>query len=261
MRKHLVWVLAAILAISVAGYAWARADTSTSTAKLSVTPEKLSKKDFKKATIKVETLTTNNADPGTPTMPATQPAIVDKVTLGLDNDIKLNTKGVPTCNKKDIAGTTTGGAKAICGKAQVGQGSAVACVAGGLGLPCGGIVPVVVTAFNGKPQGSKPTIILHSRVDSGALHQATIIVGVLSKSGSGDVNQKLAFTVPPLPATALTDFKTTIGKGFKVKGKKVNYVEARCKDKNKQLNMTYAFHYSTAGESEDTGSTSSKCKT
>src|SRR6476619_1355923 len=43
MRKHLVWILAAIMAISVAGYAWARADTSTSNATIAVTPEKLSK--------------------------------------------------------------------------------------------------------------------------------------------------------------------------------------------------------------------------
>ncbi len=261
MRKHLVWMLAAIMAISVAGYAWARADTSTSGASISVTPEKLSKKSFKKATLKIETFTTNNANPGTPSNPATQPAVVDKVTLGLDDDIKVNTKGVPTCNKNDVAGTTTGGAKAICGKAQVGQGSATACLAGGLGSSCT-VLPVVVTAFNGKPQGGNPTIILHSRVDSGAIHTTTVLVGVLKGGGTGDFSKTLVVTVPAIPATALTNFKTAVGKTFTKNGKKTNYVEARCKDKNKQLNMTYAFHYSQpAGEAQDTGSAFSKCKT
>jgi hypothetical protein len=260
MRKHLVWFLAAILAISVAGYAWARADTSTSNATIGVTPEKLSKKSFKKAKLQVETSTTNNANPGTPTNPATQPAVVTKVTLGFDNDIKFNTKGVPTCNKKDIAGTTTGGAKAICGKAQIGQGSATACLAGGQGSPCS-VLPVVVTAFNGKPQGSNPTVVLHSRVDSGAVHTATVLTGVLKGGGKGDYSKSLVVTVPELPAIALTNFRTTIGKTFTVKGKKVNYIEARCKDKDKKLNMNYEFAYKDSSESKDTGSTFSKCKT
>jgi hypothetical protein len=261
MRKHLVWILAAIMAISVAGYAWARADTSTSNATIAVTPEKLSKKNFKKATLKVETTTTNNANPGTPTNPATQPGVVSKVTLGFDNDIKFNTKGVPTCNPNDVAGTTTGGAKAICGKAQVGQGSATACLAGGQGSPCS-VLPVVVTAFNGKPQGSNATIVLHSRVDSGAVHTTTVLVGVLKGGGSGDVGKSLVVTVPAIPATALTQFKTSVGKSFKKNGKTINYVEARCKDQDKKLNMTWAFQYSKPpGENQDTGSAFSKCKT
>ncbi len=266
MRKHLVWILAAVMAMSVAGYAWARTDTSTSSATIKVSPSKLSKKKFKKASLKIETWTLNTANPGTPTQPASQPAIVDKVTLGLDDDIKINTKGIPTCNSKDIAGTTTGGAKALCGKAQVGHGSATACFTGaGIGAPCTFILPVVVTAFNGKPQGGNPTLVLHARTDSGAIHTTNILDGVLKGGGKGDYKKKLVVTVPSIPATALTNFKTTVGKTFTVKKngkkKKVNYAEARCKDKNKKLNMTYGFRYSTAGESQDKGSAFSKCKT
>jgi hypothetical protein len=260
MRKHLLWFLVLAISASAVAVAWARTDTSTSSATISVTPQKLSKKNFKKAKLKIETSTINNTNGGTPTNPSTQPAIVSKVTLGFDNDIKFNTKGVPTCNPKDVAGTTTGGAKAICGKAQIGQGSATACFSGGgLGSPCGAILPVVVTAFNGKPQGGNPTIILHSRVDSGAIHTTQVLVGVLKGGGKGDYSKNLVVTVPPIAATALTDFRTTVGKAFTVKGKKVNYVEARCKDKNKELNMTYDFKYSTAGEDEDKGKTFSKC--
>jgi hypothetical protein len=265
MRKHLVWFLAAILAISVAGYAWARADTSTSTATMKVTPKKLSKTKFKKARIDVETSTVYNNGGGTGTAPTKQPAVVDKVTLGFDNDFKFTTKGLATCKQTDIAGTTTAAAKAKCGKAQVGQGHAVACFSGsGLGSNCAAVFNQsqnVVTAFNGQPQGGKPTLLLHVRTDAGAIHQTNIIPGVLSKVKAGDIGWKLVFTVPALPATALTDFTTSVTKSFTSKGKKYNYIAARCKDGNKKLNMTYDFHYSTAGESEDKGSTFSKCST
>ncbi len=265
MRKHLVWFLAAILAISVAGYAWARADTSTSNATLKVSPKKLSKKKFKKAKINVETSTVFSNGGGTGRSPTKQPAVVDKVTLGFDNDFKFNTKGLAQCNKSDIAGTTTAGAKQICGKSQVGQGNAVACFSGGgVGSGCAAVFSQsqnVVTAFNGQPQGGKPVLLLHTRTDAGAVHTTTIIPGVLSKVHKGDIGWNLVFTVPALPATALTDFTTAVTKSFTHKGKKVNYIEARCKDKNKRLNMTYDFHYSTSGEPDDKGSTSAKCKT
>jgi hypothetical protein len=260
MRKHLVWFLAAILAISVAGIAWARADTATSTATMKATPSKLSKTKFKAAKLAVETSTINKTNGGTPTHPTTQPEIVSKVVLGFDDDLKFNTKGLPQCDPNQLAGTTTAGAKTICGKSQVGQGSATACLAGGQGSPCS-VLPVVVTAFNGKPQGGKPTIVLHSRVDSGAVHTTTVIVGALGPGGHGDYDKQLTVPVPAIPATALTDFQTTVGKAFKVKGKTVNYIEGRCHDGNKQLNMTYQFTYKNSSETKDSGSTSSKCKT
>jgi hypothetical protein len=261
MRKHLVWFLAAILAISVAGYAWARADTSTSTATIKVTPSKLSKTKFKKATLAVETSTINKTNGGTPTNPATQPAIVKTVKLGFDDDLKFNPKGLAQCNPNDLGtSTTTAQAKQICGKAQVGSGSATACLAGGQGSPCS-VLPVVVTAFNGTPKGGKPTIVLHSRVDSGAVHTTTVLVGTLGPGGHGDYDRVLTVPVPALPAIALTDFQTKVSKTFKVKGKKVNYIEARCHDQNKQLNMTYEFDYTNSSESKDTGSASSKCST
>ncbi len=260
MRKHLVFALAAVMAISVAGYAWARADTETSTATIKVTPSKLSKSKFKPVHVAVETSTVNTNNGGTGTNPSTQPGFVKTVKLGLDDDIKITTKGIGQCDPNQLAGTTTAGAKQVCGKEQVGAGSATACLAGGQGQSCT-VLPAVVTAFNGKPQGKNPTLVLHARVDSGAVHTTTVLTGVYKNSGKGDYKTVLTVPVPAIPATALTDFQTKVGGKFKAKGKTVNYAKARCHDRNKRLNMTYEFDYTSSSESTDKGTANSACKT
>ena len=135
MRKHLVWFLAAILAISVAGYAWARADTETSKASIKVSPTKLSKTKYKNAKLTVETSTLNNTGGGTPTNPTTQPGATNDVKLQFDDDLKFDYKGLGQCDPASLANTTTAGAKALCGKEQVGGGSATVCFAGSAARP------------------------------------------------------------------------------------------------------------------------------
>jgi hypothetical protein len=269
MRKHLVWILAAILAISVAGYAWARADTETSKATVKVTPSKLSKTKFKNASLAVETSTLNNSDTGgTPTNPTTQPGPTNDVKLQFDDDLKFDPKGLGQCDINNLQGTTTAGAKAACGKEQVGAGSATVCFAPGVGTGC--ITPpgannpnlhAVVTAFNGKPNGGKPTILLHSRVENGGFTNTTVLTGTLTKQNAGDYGYTLDVPVGPLPASSITDFQTKVGKTFKVKGKKHYYVTARCHDSNKHIDMKSTFHYTDSGESTDTDHEFSTCKT
>ena len=118
-----------------------------------------------------------------------------------------------------------------------------------------------MTAFNGKPNGGKPTIVLHSRVDNGALHLTTVLTGTLTIKKSGDYGSSLDVPVPPLPASTITDFKTTVGSTFKVKGKKHYYVTARCADKNKQIDLKSTFKYTDSSESTDTDHETAPCKT
>ncbi len=260
MRKHLVWILALAVTASAVGIAWARADTETSTATIKVKPSKLSKSKFKAAKLAVETSTFNTNNGGTGTNPSTQPGFVKQVKLGFDDDIKINPKGLGKCDPDKLANTTTAQAKQKCGKEQVGSGSATACFAGGQGQSCTVLRPVV-TAFNGKPKGGKPTIVLHTRTEEGALQVTTVLVGTLKNSGKGDYNTVLTVPVPAIPATALTEFKTTVGGKFKSGRKTVNYVEARCHDHNKQMNMTWQFKYTDSNESTDKGSAKTGCKT
>jgi hypothetical protein len=229
MRKRLTWVVAAALAVVVSAAGIASATDSTGTnyslLKMKVTPSKLSKKKFKPVKkLFVDTSTLNNNNGGTPTNPNISPAPTTKVVLTFDKNIKFTSKGLAQCNSATIVNDNTSQARSACKKSMVGSGSATACVVGGAtGVPCANTFQQTVSAFNGKPKGGKPTIVLHSW--SAALPLPVVLTGTLDQ-------KKNTLTVPLPPnvysAATITDFKTTVGKKYKKGKKKLSYVTARC---------------------------------
>ena len=255
MRKHLIWIVAAVAALSVAAVAYA-ANTTTGNQTMKVSG-KLSKKSFKNVTLTTETTFLYNGDPGTPTNPTLTPAAARDVKLKFDDDIKFTTKGLKTCKDSQIEQTTPQQALAACGKAKVGSGSATVCIVATPGSPCAKF-SAVITAFNGTPKGKNPTILLHTRVD--ALSSTVILVGTLKGGGSGDFGTTLDVVVPATVPTSATDFVVKINKKYKHKGKKYSYVSARCHDKNKQLNLQTTITYASP-EDADHPTSSQKCST
>jgi hypothetical protein len=260
MRKHLVWIIAAAVAVSATGVAFAT-DTSGSdfsALKLKVKPSKgsFSKKDYKGSKLSVETSTLSNSNPGTPTHPGTIPVATSNVKLKFDKDIKFQTKGLAQCSAGKVTNTTTEQAKSKCGKATVGKGSATACI-GANPNPCGGLLSFVVTAFNGKPKSGKPTIVLHSRNDTNNL--TVVLVGTLDQK-KNTLNVPIPKAVYKL--STITDFKTTVEKSYKAKvngkKKKFKYVSARCSHKKLTLNGTFSY---SNGDPSDNVSAKSKCST
>jgi hypothetical protein len=243
LRKHLIWVVAltaAVAAVAVGGIATAE---NSQTINAAVTPSKLPKTGPAKG-VAINVVTTTNDTDGD----------VDAATRAqvfFDDDLSFFTRGVKTCTKSQVEGKTTAAAKAACGKAQVGAGSADV----GIGGNPDAKATATVTAFNGKPQGGKPTILLHSFVQS--LGQTTVLVGVL-KNTSGDFGKVLDVDIDPLPfGTAITRFQTRVKKSFTFKGKRRNYVSAKCADNNRTLNYKGKFTFD-AGYSK-TATDTQKC--
>jgi hypothetical protein len=133
---------------------------------------------------------------------------------------KTKKKRIPRCEPATVEGTNTADAIAACGKAQVGEGSAVADV-GGIDLPA------TVTAFNGTPVNGHPSIVLHSRVEAASL--TTVLVGEIMPpgGGGGPYGYSLNVPVPPLAggAAAIERFQTTVKKKIT---KDVGYISGKC---------------------------------
>jgi hypothetical protein len=253
MRKHLIWILALAIGLCAAGVAYATDSTGSdfSQLKQGVSPSKQSASKFGKASLAVETSTLDNANPGTPTSPGTTPVPTTNVKLTFDKQLKFTTTKLPQC-KVSLEQTTTQSALQLCKSSKVGGGAATACL-GKSGLPCSSKISFLVTAFNGKPKGGKPTIILHSRNDQFQL--TTVLTGTLDP-------KKNTLNVP-IPASVysiatITDFKTTVGKAYKVKGKKYNYVGAKCSKGKYKLKGAFSY---TGGDPTDNVSTTTPCKT
>ncbi len=203
---------------------------ASSTATFTFTPSTVPKDTFRKGSLFVHTHT-NYTTKGTKTA---------RAQLDFDDDLRINTQGIPRCSPGSVAGNITmKQAMAACGSAKVGSGTAEA------NLSSPGDVHGCVLAFNGTPSGSNPTLILFTRLNvPGTINcanpanntsgNATVsLVGVL-KPASGDFGTQL--DVNNIPQTLpLSDFQTTVERG--------SYVSARCHDADKAWNLRTRFTY------------------
>ena len=200
-RKHLVGAVAAVV-LSMAVASVAQADYTLQGQSL-VVDAAAGKLDKKKPgavnSLFLDVITNYTGTTGAVDRKATNTKVY------FSKDYAFKTTGLSQCdpNGAGFGTSTTEAAKAQCGAAQVGSGSAA--IVG----PIAGIT-AVVTAFNGTKPAGLDTILLHSRTSAGT---TTVLVGTLRASNVGGFGKMLDVPVPPLPlGLAISDFKTTISK-------------------------------------------------
>lgn len=237
-RLTLIASLAALVAIAIpasaalAGETVTGPDGNTQSIEAGVSPKALFKKTASPATLKVDVKTGTTAASGVPS-----PAVHD--VIDFDQNLSLATKGLPTCNAEQLQNTTTQEAERACGKAKIGSGSATTL----LPLSVFYTEPTVVTAFNGAPQGGKPTVLLHAYGTS-PLQTTLVLVGTVSRYGKEGFGPRLDVTIPPIAGGAgvITDFKVSINKTWTYKGKKMSFINAKC-PATRKLKYRGAFTY------------------
>jgi hypothetical protein len=244
MRKGLAVasVVGLVGALSAVGISSA-ATTVTIAPSKGIAPSKLPKKKFKPASLNV-VIQSNTSTP------EETPVATDDVLLGLDDDIKITTKGLARCTA-DLPALTTQDARDRCRKSFIGKGSADAIAPGGVPTDA------VVSAFNGPTLGGDPTIRLHLATSLGI---NIVLTGRIDPNGaSGDYATQLHVPVEgnTPPGTIIDRFATTVEKSWKKNGKRYNYITARCHDGNKTLNMRAAFQM--ASGPNQTSADTKKC--
>jgi hypothetical protein len=209
------------------------ANGNTQSIEATVSPKRLSKRSPTPVTLRVRTTTgTTTAANGVP-VPAVS-AVVD-----FDQNTKLFTKGVPTCEAVKLQNVSTEIALRECGKAKIGSGSATALI------PVGTTVfsePTVVTAFNGVPQGGKPVVLLHT-YGVEPVQTTLVLSGVITRYDKQGYGPRLTVSIPLLVGGtgALTEFETSIGKTFHYKGQKRSYVTAECRKSPLKSRGTFTY--------------------
>jgi hypothetical protein len=239
--------LGLVLAVGVTGFALADgASDNVSTVKGKVTPKKLPKRKFAKATLNsgVTTLDADN-DPVIPDQAAEQ------VFIDYDDDIKINLTGVPACNA-NLEPLDTAGAKAACPGSVISIAGSAAARIPGFPTPNNEVSDFTVTAFRGS---TAKTVLLkaHSPTLGTAGGAAPVVVGTLGASPLGG-DYGIRLSVPNAPDVAgdtgaLVRFEATLRKGGAIK--------ARCHDRNKKFNYKAKFVYDDL--SVDNASASSAC--
>lgn len=217
-----VAALAALTAsVAVAGPTVSGPDGNTQSIEAVISPKKLPKKTLAPATLKVVTKTTSTT--------AAVPSPAVRATIDFDKGAAIFTKGLPTCNPALLQNVSTEIAEEKCGKAKIGKGTAQAL------LPVGTrVLPAeqTVTAFNGVPQGGKPTVLLHS-YGTTPLQATLVLIGKVSNFNKQGYGPRLDVQIPLIAGGtgALTDFQVTINKRWMHEGEKASFISAKCDNK------------------------------
>ena len=226
-------IVAIVASVAVAGAPVTGADGNSQSIDVKIGPKKLSKTKLTPATLEVTTKVTTSNPSGVPS-----PAV--RVVVDFDKNAKLFTKGLPTCTAGQLQNVSTEVAEQNCKGAIIGKGKAAAV------LPVGGkVFPVdqIVTAFNGAPQGGKPTVLLHT-YGTTPVQTTLVLNGVVSNYNKEGYGPRLDVEVPLIAggAGALLEFNVKIDKKFTYKGEKKSFISAKCPN-NKKLKARGAFTF------------------
>lgn len=245
MRKRIAVILLAIsvattsIVASVAlagpvGKPVSSADGNSQAIGAVVRPKRLFQKRFSPASLEVTTaLKSTTAANGVP-VPTT------RVRIDFDRGVRIFTKGYPTCDAATLQNTSTEVARRECRRAIIGGGRAVAL------LPVGETVFTVkqtVTAFNGRPKGRKPVVLLHS-YGTVPVQTTLVLIGTVRNYYKQGFGPRLDVEVPLIAggAGALIRFNAKIDRKYKWKGKRRSYIYAKC-PRNKRLKIRSVFRF------------------
>lgn len=213
-RTYLLGAAAIAFAASAVGVVYAAPANQTFEAEI-IPDNRAPKKKFVNKGVMVKTTVEDEADP------EGIPPKANRVKVSFDRHIRFRPKGFGRCRQARIENTDTETAINRCRTARVGKGNGVAA----LPLGPGGTradFPARITAFNGKPAGRKPTVLLHSRVGP-PVNATAVLRGVLKNSPEKRFGKLLNVSVPPI-----ADGLGAIAE-FKVRVRRRSYVQARCR--------------------------------
>jgi hypothetical protein len=242
MRKRLTLAVAMAVAVAAVGGGYSLAaqsptlqgaDGNTQSIAVEITPKKRPVSKAVPVTLNVRTATDNATTPNGVPIPAVR-AIVD-----FPKGLAIFSKGVPTCDAGSIQSTSTEVALEKCKKAKIGTGRGTAdLVVGSKVFP----VETAIVAFNGKPQGGKPVILLHNYSQQ-PVQTTLVLIGVVKNYNKQGFGARLDVTIPLIAGGqgALTSFQVKVFKKFSFKGKQRSYISASCPTKNWKARGKFEF--------------------
>lgn len=229
MRKRLMWTLAigAVFAIGAAAVAAATTiHLQFGDLKLTLTANASPKALPKKTMAPVSLSLSGKIE----TTDGTHPSAFREAIAEIDKNGAINTKGVPICKGSQLVARNSNAAKAVCGPALVGEGTADAEIA----FPESKLIktksPLLV--FNGGTKGSTTTMYIHTYLTV-PVPAAIVTTITLTKVHHGRYGLLMVSKIPVIAggAGSAMDFSFTIGKKkFTYKGKKHTYLEGKCPD-------------------------------
>jgi hypothetical protein len=160
------------------------------------------------------------------TLSSGQPPPLRRLTVAVNRQGKLFTRGLPICTPEQLQGTSTAGALSVCGPALVGRGQFDATVA----LPTLAPFPAhgAVLAFNGRRAG-RQAIFLH--IYSTRPTPITFVLPLtIDHQHGGEFGIVVSATMPRLAGDLayVTGIEFTLHRRYRFAGRMHSYLSASC---------------------------------
>ena len=230
---------------------------------MQIGPKKLPKNRWTPGTMRVRTEAK---------FPASEPRAprTDRVHVWLDRNIRVNTKGLPTCRPAQLEDRDHLVARRVCYNSIIGAGDANAWVAMADSLKIR--APAPVTVFNGTPKGRKPVYLIHA-FTTVPVPTTFVVPGVYQKS-RGAWGYELDFEVPEIAGGygSLDYFDATTGVTlrnrrairvakkpptktlvWRFKRRKQHYGYGRCRGGKLRIKAQFTYSTRTADDMEGPG--------
>ncbi len=167
------------------------------------------------------------------------PPALRMIAFEFDRNGGMGGVGIPVCERRQLAGRGSSGARRACGSSIVGHGTI-----GIVTPPSGsGRRPLPVTLFYGGVEGSATTVFVHAVV------RAPVVVAMKLdeiRAGRYGLEAVLELSVRALADTAITDFQLTTERLAGLAGSRRPFALARCRDSRLQARVTSTFADGTA---------------
>jgi hypothetical protein len=155
----------------------------------------------------------------------TVPPKLETITLQINRQGHLESKGLPTCTLAKLNSLAAAQAKKVCEGALVGHGNVTSRVS----LPGQGAFASNATlqAFNGRLNG-RPAVL--AQVASGAPLPLSYVIPFEVRHQSGTFGTALVATLPPIASEYgyISAFSLSLGRRYEVHGQKRSFASASC---------------------------------
>lgn len=155
------------------------------------------------------------------------PPALKQLAFDVDRTIGIDTKGLPTCRRRQLLARTSAAAKHACAGALLGTGSAEVEVTFEEQAPFSATGPLYL--FNGGTRGRTTTVFLHTYL-AVPVPTAVVVRATVTRIHRGPYGLRIEAKIPKIAggAASVTRFELKIGRRFRQRGRRRSFLRASC---------------------------------
>ncbi len=164
------------------------------------------------------------------TTDGTHPSAFRETTVLIDRNGRIDTRGAPVCRSGQLQSRPTAAARRVCGRTQVGSGTANVEIAFAEQPPIQVRSPLSI--FNGGTRGNTTTVFIHAFITV-PVPAAIVTRLIIQKVRQGRFGYRVRALVPEITggSGSVLNYRFTMAKKFfRFRGQRHSYLAARCPD-------------------------------